>query len=89
MAREKLINANGSQCTNLHRGRIEIVKSTTNLFKVIQRGAGNKTNRMMFNRKHKGSQRTRRILLLYLGSPLSRNPLVIFVIISVPDGKQS
>lgn len=41
-----------------------------NLFKVIYEGTENKTNGSMFNRKHKGSEHTRRILLLYLGALL-------------------
>lgn len=65
---KKLINANASRYTNLHRGHVEIMKSTINLFKVIRKG--NKTNGNIFNRKHKGSQHMRRILLLYLGAHL-------------------
>jgi len=85
----KLINANGYQYTNLHRRRVEITK-TTNLFKVIRKGVGNKMNRSMFNRRQKGSQHTRRILLLYLGALLlSRSSLVIFVCYCYFCGKQS
>jgi len=49
---------------NLHCGHVEIMKSVINSFKIIRKG--DKTNRNIFNKKHKGSQYTRRILLLYL-----------------------